>query len=261
MAGNSTLSIAKLALTDHLFTSFPITPSSYILDNACGTGIVTSLIKSQHPDVRILGTDLAPGMIETFRAKARKEGWENVETKVVDSRELEGVEDGVFSHVVTNFGLTPGTEDTSGPQKIAKEIWRVLGDGGVAVVTTWAQRNFAGPLEAAALRIRPTEKPYSWDVPEEWARGSWLMKRLEDAGFGNRVTVKRVEGRMEAGSLEKLVDNLMGVKDMFYKGYSEEELARLTGVLKEEVKELEAYDEREGSVGVEMVAWVGFAWK
>jgi ubiquinone/menaquinone biosynthesis C-methylase UbiE len=139
MAGNSTLSIAKLALTDHLFTSFPITPSSYILDNACGTGIVTSLIKSQHPDVRILGTDLAPGMIETFRAKARQEGWENVETKVVDSRELEGVEDGVFSHVVTNFGLTPGTEDTSGPQKIAKEIWRVLGDGGVAVVTTWAR--------------------------------------------------------------------------------------------------------------------------
>jgi len=53
----------------------------------------------------------------------------------------------------------------------------------------------------------------------------------------------------------------MGVKDMFYKGYSEEEVARLTGVLKEEVKELEAYDEREGNVGIEMVAWVGSAWK
>jgi len=33
----------------------------------------------------------------------------------------------VFSHVVTNFGFTPGTEDKSEPQKIAKEIWRVLG--------------------------------------------------------------------------------------------------------------------------------------
>jgi hypothetical protein len=87
------------------------------------------------------------------------------------------------------------------------------------------------------------------------------MKRLEDAGFGNRVTAKRVEGRMEAGNLKELVDNLVGVKDMFYKGYSEEEVARLTGVLKEEVKELEAYDEREGSVGIVMVAWVGSAWK
>ena len=87
------------------------------------------------------------------------------------------------------------------------------------------------------------------------------MKRLEDAGFGNRVTAKRVEGRMEVGNLKELVDNLVGVKDMFYKGYSEEEVARLTGVLKEEVKELEAYDEREGSVGIVMVAWVGSAWK
>lgn len=87
------------------------------------------------------------------------------------------------------------------------------------------------------------------------------MKQLEDAGFGNRVTVKRVEGCMEAGTLDELVDNLMGAKDMFYKGYSEEEVARLPGVLKEEVKKLEAYGERKGSVGIKMVAWVAFAWK
>jgi ubiquinone/menaquinone biosynthesis C-methylase UbiE len=74
MASNSTLSIAKLALTDHFFTSFLITPFSYILDNACGTGIITSLIQSQHPDARILGTDLAPGMIETFRVRDSKGG-------------------------------------------------------------------------------------------------------------------------------------------------------------------------------------------
>lgn len=61
-----------------------------------------------------------------------------MESKVVDSRKLEGVEDGVFSHVVSNFGFRPGTDDKECPQKIAKEIWRVLGDGGVAVVTTWA---------------------------------------------------------------------------------------------------------------------------
>jgi ubiquinone/menaquinone biosynthesis C-methylase UbiE len=134
MASNSTFSIAKLALTDPIFISFPITPSSYILNNACGTGIVTSLIKSQHPNVRILGTDLAHGMIETFKAKAARKGWENVETKIVDSRNLEGVENGVFSHVVTNFGFMPSTGDKSGPQKIAKEIWRVMREGGLAVI-------------------------------------------------------------------------------------------------------------------------------
>jgi hypothetical protein len=71
---------------------------------------------------------------------------------------------------------------------------------------------------------------------------------------------------MEAGSLEELVDNLMGVKDMFYKGYSEDEIWRLPGVMGEEIKKLEAYEEMKGSVGIKMVArvgfaWVGFAWK
>jgi len=50
------------------------------------------------------------------------------------------------------------------------------------------------------------------------ALGSWLMRKLKDAGFGNGVIVKSVERRMEAGSLKELGDNLMGVKDMFYKG-------------------------------------------
>jgi hypothetical protein len=57
---------------------------------------------------------------------------------VVDSRDLEGLQDRAFSHVATNFGFMPGTEDKFGLQKIAREIWRVLGKSGVAVVTTWA---------------------------------------------------------------------------------------------------------------------------
>jgi ubiquinone/menaquinone biosynthesis C-methylase UbiE len=77
-------------------------------------------------------------MIDTFKAKAQKEEWKNVETKVIDSKKLEGVEDAVFSHVITNFGFTPGTEDKSGPYQVAKEIWRVTGERGVVVVTTWA---------------------------------------------------------------------------------------------------------------------------
>lgn len=124
-----------------------------------------------------------------------------------------------------------------------------------------AERNFTDALEAAALRTRPNGKAFSWEVPEEWATGSWLMKQLEDAGFGNRVIVKRVEGRMEAVNLEKLVDKLMGAKDMFYKGYSGTEVGNLPGVMKEDVKKLDAYEERDGSVAIKMVAWVGFAWK
>ncbi len=82
-----------------------------------------------------------------------------MESKVVDSRELEGVEDSTFSHVVTNFGFMPGTEDKSGPQKTAKEIWRVTAKGGVALVTTWAGKSpfllcTAGPLRLSCSNCK-----------------------------------------------------------------------------------------------------------
>lgn len=116
-------------------------------------------------------------------------------------------------------------------------------------------------MEATALAVRPDEKPFSWDVPGDWTRGFWLMKQLEDAGFGNKVELKSVASRVEAGSVEELVGNMMLFKDMFYKGYSEEELARLPALMNEEIRKLPDFVEGPGVVAINMVAWVGTAWK
>jgi hypothetical protein len=52
------------------------------------------------------------------------------------------------------------------------------------------------------------------------------------------------------------------LKEMYFKGYSEVEIAKVKGLLKEEVRKLKAFEELEGGgVKVGMVAWVGFAWK
>ena len=40
------------------------------------------------------------------------------------------------------------------------------------------------------------------------------MRNVEDAGFGHKAAVKSVEGRMQAGSLEELVGNMMLFKDV-----------------------------------------------
>jgi hypothetical protein len=39
------------------------------------------------------------------------------------------------------------------------------------------------------------------------------MKSLEEAGFGNKVQVRSVDGRIEAENLNELVSNLMLFKD------------------------------------------------
>jgi hypothetical protein len=124
-----------------------------------------------------------------------------------------------------------------------------------------AERNFTEAMEAAARIVRPEEKPFSWDLPDERSKGWWLMQRLEEAGFGNKVSVKSHVGRMEAGSVEELVGNIMLFKDMFYKDYSEEEIVKLETAMIDEVPKLETFHRWDNGVGIRMVAWVGFAWK
>jgi hypothetical protein len=116
-------------------------------------------------------------------------------------------------------------------------------------------------MEAAALRIRPDEKPYKWEVPGDWNRGSWLVRELENAGFGHHVSVKSVDSAIVAADLDGLVSNMMLFKNMFYKGYTDEEIARLEVVLKEELRKLPNFEESGEFARVNMLAWVGVAWK
>jgi len=60
---------------------------------------------------------------------------------VLDVRDLKTLEDGTFSHVITNFGIGSDVTDAGGPLRAVRavrEMYRVLKEGGVAVVTTWA---------------------------------------------------------------------------------------------------------------------------
>jgi hypothetical protein len=75
------------------------------------------------------------------------------------------------------------------------------------------ERNFDTALEKAALVVRPDEKPFSWNLNDDWKTGWWLMKELEEAGFGNKVQVKSVDGRSEASTLDELVGNMLFFKD------------------------------------------------
>lgn len=73
-------------------------------------------------------------------------GWsENTATKVLDVRNLEGLEDGTFSHVITNFGFAPDVSDLEGPGKAAREMWYVF------FLTFWGCFGYPGcvPRETA----------------------------------------------------------------------------------------------------------------
>jgi len=134
MSGNCTRILAAQMLSN---ISPPITSSSYVLDNACGPGIVSEQIKLLHPDAKILATDIAPTMIEELQRAIKSKEWSNMNTEILDVRDLSTLKDETFTHVITNLGLpVPGDLDSS--PKIVSEMFRVLKIGGVALVSTWA---------------------------------------------------------------------------------------------------------------------------
>jgi ubiquinone/menaquinone biosynthesis C-methylase UbiE len=115
----------------------PITSSSYILDNACGPGIVSEQIKLVYPDAKIMATDWSSSMVEETRSRIKTEEWSNIETGIEDVRDLKGLQDGIFSHAFTNLGMPVPGDDDSG-MKITRALFRVLKVGGVVLVSTWA---------------------------------------------------------------------------------------------------------------------------
>lgn len=116
----------------------PIDASSYVLDNACGPGVVTDLIKSKVPDVRIVCADYNVSMLKEASKKAKVNGWTKFSAVKLDMRKLHPLKDNTFSHVVTNFGLQSNVVSLHSPKEATKEIYRVLQPGGTALISIWS---------------------------------------------------------------------------------------------------------------------------
>jgi ubiquinone/menaquinone biosynthesis C-methylase UbiE len=134
MTGGCTTHIATAMLST---VNPPITPASYILDNAYGRSTVTTEIKSRHPAAHIMAMDLSPAMIAEVQESVQRNGWSDVETAVLDVRALTTLADDTFTHIFANLALpVPGGAESG--VKIAREMFRVLEIGGVAMAATWA---------------------------------------------------------------------------------------------------------------------------
>jgi ubiquinone/menaquinone biosynthesis C-methylase UbiE len=149
MSGNCTRIIASQIVAS---INPPITNSSYILDNACGPGIVSEQIKLLHPEANIMATDLSPAMIEEVKDLIKTENWSNMETDTLDVRDLSNIKDNTFSHVFTNLGL-PVSGDPDSGTKVTKEVYRVLQKTGVAMVSTWAGDKSSWDFQTSMLTL------------------------------------------------------------------------------------------------------------
>lgn len=114
----------------------------------------------------------------------------------------------------------------------------------------------------AARTVRPYEEPQKvMALKPDVLRASWLVTQLEEGGFGNSVEVRPCVTYTEAASLGELVENMMLAKQMFFAGYSDEELERVKPIFTAELSKLRTFEQVDGGVRVGMKAWIGVGWK
>ncbi|KAJ6013872.1 hypothetical protein N7540_008463 [Penicillium herquei] len=165
--------------------------SPVILDNACGTGVVSSIL---HRDIddhvkgnwKLTCGDLAEGMLEYARRRIQREKWINSDVKTVDIQDTK-LPSGLYTHVFTSFETT-----------------RILQPGGTIGFTTWIQPpipslrtrltvlSVAGwvPIVKRAIDLLPGKLP--WPTAEDflktlgegkWDSPAWIEDQLKRRGF------------------------------------------------------------------------------
>ncbi|KAI4952793.1 hypothetical protein J4E91_003267 [Alternaria rosae] len=209
-----------------------------ILDFACGTGVVAQEIydtvpKEKWGQLKVLGTDISPPMLEYLRARGETQGWMGLDTKIVDGnvsylclRALQHRFDtnaflqtdltqvlpkASFTHIFVSFAIFML------PASTLTHLYSLLRPGGYIAVATWSSMSWDNLLtRSVALMNAP--QPYSPSREElrekfcgRWADGSYLTQQFEAAGLGRVGTSNQKEAGQREGLLEELNGAMKGI--------------------------------------------------
>ncbi|MGH6960222.1 MAG: class I SAM-dependent methyltransferase [Dongiaceae bacterium] len=145
---------------------------------------------------RVIGVDLAEGLLRLGREKARSRGLRNIEFRLGDMSAL-GFADGCFDAVVCVFAISfvPDME-----RQVA-ELWRLVRPGDRLALTTWGPRMFepgSSAWWAAEKEFRPDLLP----AVNPWERIMTpdAMRQLLTASSIPEAEIVDEDGRQELRS-------------------------------------------------------------
>ncbi|EWG40793.1 hypothetical protein FVEG_03067 [Fusarium verticillioides 7600] len=252
--GRSTYRVLDLAF-DSIQATKPITKDSAIHDNAAGPGIAALVVVDRlaADDVpRILVTDNVPPMVQAARESFTS--FPQIEAKVLDSQNLEGIPDERFTHSILNFSVYTLADPVKGVQ----EIYRTLQPGGLAVISCWKRFGVGELIHAAQAIVRPDLAPLKMPHPEFFEPGV-LENTTIKAGFDSSkfklvedsIVVSGTE--LEDGLKKFMLGDLMRPARA---GYTDEEEKKWPEAVEEVLKK-----EVENHGGIKFESWVLLARK
>ncbi|KAL4778338.1 S-adenosyl-L-methionine-dependent methyltransferase [Aspergillus varians] len=159
-----------------------------VLDNACGTGIISSTLNTTlsdqvKKDWELTCADFSPAMIDQAQQRAIDEGWQNAEAKLVDAQDTQ-LPSGYYTHIFTAFAF-PMIPDT---EAALRECFRILQPGGTYASTNWKTtpqiKLMISSLEALSAHLPlPDPETFQEGLVKGWDDEARPKAALEAAGF------------------------------------------------------------------------------
>lgn len=154
-------------IIDDLLGFLPNSKPQSIADLGCGTGLLTEEIRKKYPRARIMGVDLAPGMIEAARAK-------DCATELVEA----DVESLPFKDHEFDLLVSSSSFQWMDMDKVIREARRVLKPGGQLIFSTFGEGTLA-ELQALGFMI------HQLPSLEEWKK--LLLERFASVQLESRI--------------------------------------------------------------------------
>jgi len=171
----------------------PATGLNDVLELACGTGILTQILRERLGEAtKLTATDLSEGMIKVAKTKTIEK---KVDWKVVDATTLP-FKDGSFDVVVCQYGVMffPDKE------KAMSEIFRVLRPGGRLLFNVWDKLKYNElPRIAHGVieKLFDGNPPTFYQIPFGFNDHFVIRSLLRGAGF-NDVGLTTLEMKFQA---------------------------------------------------------------
>jgi len=209
-----------------------------VLDVAAGNGNAAAAAAAE--GAHAVASDFSPGQVERGRERTTAEGLD-VEWVVADVEELP-FEDRSFDCVVSVFGAMFGLR----PDRVARELFRVLRPGGTVGLASWGSGGFQNEFFETLRRYRPI-MPEDVAPPLLWGQEDVVRDRLGE--LAGSIEFERPSLRWEFESTQDmaLFFREAGPRDM--QELPEEKVRELLGELTELAERYNQADD--GSVRID----------
>ncbi|KAI0794181.1 S-adenosyl-L-methionine-dependent methyltransferase [Fomes fomentarius] len=236
-----------------------------VLDNACGTGVVTlnlyaALSPAARENLELVSGDVSPSMVKSVQGRIERNGWKGATSTVVDAQKMD-LPANYFTHVLTNFGLVGFPR----PRDFLAEAFRVLQPGGIAGITIWKEVEWY-PIVAEAIASIPDAPPapsYTdfarvfLENPgdDEWLEPAFFEAEIRKVGFADVKTVVHTNVLRLKHAEEYVELYATPTKMVLFCAFTEEQKAKVSPHFDEAVMKVLKAKFGNGEVALRLDVW------